>query len=109
MPSLAQLHEAVVAFIAEHPDFLVTVVVDSTFGHRIPASERPAFDEAVANNEVVAPPAGAVGRGDAFVLGIANKVNATILSNDSFQEFHGQYPWLFDEGRLIGEIGRAHV
>ncbi len=25
-----------------------------------------------------------------------------ILSNDSFQEFHGQYTWLFDEGRLIG-------
>ena len=26
----------------------------------------------------------------------------SILSNDSFQEFHGQYTWLFDEGRLIG-------
>lgn len=109
MPSLAQLHEAVLAFIAEHPDSLITVVVDSTFGHRIDASERPAFDEAVANNEVVAPPAGAVGRGDAFVLGIANKVNATILSNDSFQEFHGQYPWLFDEGRLIGGKPVPHV
>ena len=36
-------------------------------------------------------PPGAIGRGDAFVLSIANKVNATILSNDSFQEFHGQY------------------
>ena len=52
---------------------------------------------------------GAVGRGDAFVLGIANKVNATILSNDSFQEFHGQYPWLFDEGRLIGGKPVPHV
>ena len=50
----------------------------------------------------MAPPAGAIGRGDAFVLGIANKVGATHLSNDSFQEFHGIYPWLFDEGRLIG-------
>ena len=88
MPSLAQLHEAVVAFIAEHPDFLVTVVVDSTFGHRIPASERPAFDEAVANNEVVAPPAGAVGRGDAFVLGIANKVNATDRKSTRLNSSH---------------------
>jgi hypothetical protein len=25
-----------------------------------------------------------------------------VLSNDSFQEFHDEYPWLFDEGRLIG-------
>ncbi len=36
------------------------------------------------------------------MLSIANKVGARILSNDSFQEFHGDYPWLFDEGRLIG-------
>ena len=25
-----------------------------------------------------------------------------MLSNDSFQEFHAEHPWLFDEGRLIG-------
>jgi hypothetical protein len=36
------------------------------------------------------------------VLAIADKVNASILSNDSYQEFHGKYKWLFDEGRLIG-------
>jgi hypothetical protein len=35
-------------------------------------------------------------------LAIADKANASILSNDSFQEFHGKYKWLFDEGRLIG-------
>ena len=34
-PSLEQLDEAVTAFIAEHPDSEVTVVVDATFGHRI--------------------------------------------------------------------------
>ena len=102
MPSLAQLIDAVNAFRAEFPDTTVTVVVDATFGHRIDKSEVAEFDEAVAHNELVAPPAGAIGRGDAFVLSIANKVGARILTNDSFQEFHGQYPWLFDEGRLIG-------
>ncbi len=101
-PSLAQLNDAVLSFRDEHPESAITVVVDATFGHRIDKSEVKAFDEAVAHNEVVAPPAGAIGRGDAFVLSIAHKVGATILSNDSFQEFHGQYPWLFDEGRLIG-------
>jgi hypothetical protein len=25
-----------------------------------------------------------------------------VLSNDSFQEFHGEHEWLFDRGRLIG-------
>lgn len=97
------------AFMAEHPEALITVVVDATFGHRIDQKEVAEFDEAVSNNELVAPPAGAVGRGDAFVLSIANKVGATILTNDSFQEFHGQYDWLFDEGRLIGGKPVPHI
>jgi hypothetical protein len=102
MPSLTQLNEAVMAFTEEYPEATITVVVDATFGHRIDKKELAEFDAAVAHNELVAPPAGAIGRGDAFVLSIANKVGARILSNDSFQEFHGDYPWLFDEGRLIG-------
>jgi hypothetical protein len=101
-PSLVQLNDAVMAFREEFPDAQVTVVVDATFGHRIDKSEAAEFNAAVAHNELVAPPAGAVGRGDAFVLSIANKVGARVLSNDSFQEFHGDYPWLFEEGRLIG-------
>ena len=101
-PSLAQLDEAVREFRAEYPNAEITVVVDATFGHRIDASERPAFDEAQAHGEVVSPPAGAIGRGDAFLLRIADRSGATVLSNDSFQEFHGEYEWLFTKGRLIG-------
>jgi hypothetical protein len=101
-PSLAQLDEAVTALIAEYKGAKITVIVDATFGHRIAKKERAEFETAIANNELVAPPAGAVGRGDAFILAIADKANAAILSNDSYQEFHGKYKWLFDEGRLIG-------
>ena len=54
------------------------------------------------NGEVISPPAGAIGRGDAFVLRIAERTGAIVLSNDSFQEFHGEHPWLFDDGRLVG-------
>ena len=109
MPSLAQLNEAVMAFMEEYPNASVTVVVDATFGHRIDKKEVKEFEEGISNNELVAPPAGAVGRGDAFVLSIAQKANASILSNDSFQEFHGDYEWLFDEGRLIGGKPVPHV
>src|SRR3954466_1529192 len=102
LPSLAQLDEAVRAYQAEHGDDKVIVVVDATFGHRIDQSERRAFEEAEAAGELVSPPAGAIGRGDRFLLQIADRTGATVLSNDSFQEFHGEYGWLFDEGRLIG-------
>jgi len=102
LPSLQQLDDAVRALLAEFPVTEVTVVVDASFGHRIAEEERAAYEEAVLAGELVSPPAGAIGRGDAFVLSIAHRAEATVFSNDSFQEFHGQYSWLFDEGRLIG-------
>src|SRR5665213_1705329 len=102
LPSLKQLDEAVRAYSEEDPDSHITVVVDASFEHRIDESEREQVREAMLNGEIVSPPAGAIGRGDAFVLRIAERTGAIVLSNDSFQEFHGQHPWLFDDGRLIG-------
>ena len=102
VPSLKQLNEAVMSFMSEFPDTSVTVVVDASFGHRIDKKEVKDFNDAINNNELVSPPAGAVGRGDGFVLTIAEKVGASVLSNDSYQEFHNQYKWLFDPGRLLG-------
>jgi hypothetical protein len=105
LPSLAQLDEAIRAFLDEYPGFTssdVTVVVDASFGHRIDPSEVRAFDQAVEHGEMITPPAGAIGRGDGFILRIAEKSGALVLSNDSFQEFHAERPWLFEAGRLIG-------
>ncbi len=104
-PNLAQLDQAIQAFLTEHPGFGpadVTVVVDATFGHRIDPRERPAFEQAIEHGEMVTPPAGAIGRGDGFILRIAEKSSALVLSNDSFQEFQAERPWLFEPGRLIG-------
>jgi len=102
LPSLAQLDEAVQSFHAERPGDEIIVVVDASFGYRIDESERKIFEEAEEAGEIVSPPAGAIGRGDGFLLRIADRIDAVVLSNDSFQEFHGEYLWLFDEGRLIG-------
>ncbi len=101
-PSLAQLDEAVRAFIDEHPSAEVIVVADASFEHRVAPNERAHFKGAELAGEIVTPPAGAIGRGDAFILKIADRIKGVVLSNDSFQEFHDEYPWLFDEGRLIG-------
>ena len=101
-PSLKQLDEAVRAYAAEDPGSSIIVVVDATFEHRVSDAEREEVRQAMLNGEVISPPAGAIGRGDAFVLRIAERTGAIVLSNDSFQEFHGEHPWLFDDGRLIG-------
>ena len=101
VPSFAQLQEAVRAYLSEHPDATITVVVDASFAYRIDRSERAALDAAEAAGEVASPPAGAIGR-DGFLLQIADRVHGTVLSNDSFQEFHDQYRWLFESGRLVG-------
>ncbi|MBA2624951.1 MAG: hypothetical protein H0U89_05035, partial [Acidimicrobiia bacterium] len=102
MPILVQLDEAVRALLEHLPHDAWTVVVDATFEHRIDPSETRMYDEALAAGELLTPPAGTIGRGDKFLLEIASRVAATVFSNDSFQEFHAEYPWLFDDGRLIG-------
>jgi hypothetical protein len=102
IPSWAQLIEATEAFRVEYPKAEVIVVVDASFEHRIAASERPAFNEALTKGDVTTPPAGAVGRGDGFILTIADRIGGVVLSNDSFQEFQNDYRWLFEENRLIG-------
>src|ERR1035441_10387742 len=82
LPSLAQLDEAIRTFLEEFGGFSsadVTVVVDASFGHRIDESERAAFEEAVLHGEMVTPPAGAHGRGDGFILRIAEKSGALVL------------------------------
>ncbi len=101
-PSLAQLDEAVRDFLKDHSFDNVVVVVDATFAHRIDPAEKEVYEAAVLAGELLTPPAGAVGRGDAFVLQIAERSGATVLSNDSFQEFHATYEWLFSDGRLWG-------
>ena len=109
LPSLQQLDEAVRAYLEEYKPTTVTVVVDASFPNRIDESERATFEDAVNAGEVISPPAGVIGRGDAFLLQIADRADAVVLSNDSFQEFHGQYGWLFDQGRLVGGKPVPHV
>jgi hypothetical protein len=102
VPSLSQLTDAVAAWKADHPGHEVIVVVDASFEHKVAEAERAKVTEAEHRGELIITPAGAIGRGDAFLLQIAERADATVLSNDSFQEFHKAHPWLFEDGRLIG-------
>ena len=101
-PSLKQLREMLSVYKRESNKAKLVVVVDASFEHRIAENERAQYQAMVASGDLIVPPAGTVGRGDAFILAVAAKAGARVLSNDSFQEFHEQHPWVFEEGRLIG-------
>src|SRR6188768_496600 len=109
LPSLKQLDDAVRAYLDEYKPATVTVIVDATFPKRVDESELSTFEAALEAGELIVPPAGVIGRGDAFLLQVADRADAVVLSNDSFQEFHGQYGWLFDQGRLVGGKPVPHV
>ena len=104
--SLALLREAREAIKERFAAEKVIVVVDATFRHRVHPSEKEAANEAVNNHEFTQPPAGAVGRGDALMLQIADSLGAIVVSNDSFNKpgepFLSQYPWLLEKDRVIG-------
>ena len=76
-PSLQQLDEAVTQFIAEYDFERVTVIVDASFEHRVAKSERQAARQAIDDNEIITPPAGVIGRGDTFILQVADRGAAT--------------------------------
>ena len=78
LPSLQQLDEAVRAYLEEYKPTTVTVVVDASFPNRIDEAERATFEEAVNAGEVISPPAGVIGRGDAFHVRLSN--NSSILT-----------------------------
>src|SRR3954466_14362766 len=105
-PSLQQLNEAVAAYKSEHPDALITIVVDATFGHRIDPREVAEFDAAVSSNEIVAPPAGGVGGGGGAGarLGVPppKKGKEKTPSKKKFRGFPGTPGVLFEKGPLLG-------
>jgi AAA+ superfamily predicted ATPase len=104
--SLAALREAREAIKERFLTENVIVVVDANFRHRVHESEKEAANAALNNGEFMQPPAGAIGRGDGLLLQIATSLNATVVSNDSFNKpgepFITQHPWLLQPDRIIG-------
>lgn len=56
----------------------------------------------ISDHRLVIVPPGVRGRADRFILSTATSRNAVVVSNDSYKEFQGDFPWLFDAGRLFG-------
>jgi molecular chaperone DnaK (HSP70) len=82
---------------------LIHVIADATFLHKLQGDDKKRFSNAIKNNEVITPAAGAIGKADRLILEFANrKKNSIVVSNDSFQEFQVEFPWLRTGDRLSG-------
>ncbi|MBK3382798.1 Hsp70 family protein [Streptomyces albidoflavus] len=101
-PSYAQLLSARDALASRYPDAVLHVVVDATFRHKVAEEERAAVDSALATGNLIQPPAGTEGKGDALVTAIAQDTDGIVVTNDNYTELQGRYPWLRDKERVLG-------
>ncbi|MFJ8989960.1 Hsp70 family protein [Streptomyces sp. NPDC102279] len=101
-PSFAQLLSARAALTSRYPDAVLHVVVDATFRHKVAEEERAAVDAALSKGDLIQPPAGTEGKGDALVTAVAEDTHGTVVTNDNYVELQGRYPWLRDTERVLG-------
>ncbi|MFJ9264447.1 Hsp70 family protein [Streptomyces bacillaris] len=101
-PSYAQLLSARDALASRYPDAVLHVVVDATFRHKVAEEERAAVDSALATGNLIQPPAGTEGKGDALVTAIAQDTDGIVVTNDNYAELQGRYSWLRDKERVLG-------
>ncbi|MFD7709732.1 Hsp70 family protein [Streptomyces sp. NPDC059786] len=101
-PSYAQLQEACATLAKKYPGAEIHLVVDASFRHKVADDERDAVTAALSKGDVIQPPAGTEGKGDALVAAIADESDAMIVTNDNYAELQGRYPWLREPGRVLG-------
>jgi energy-coupling factor transporter ATP-binding protein EcfA2 len=66
------------------------------------SSQLELLNQMMSDGRVISVPPGTPGKADKFILKQATSRNGIVISNDSYKEFQGDFPWLFDEGRLFG-------
>ncbi|MEV6401569.1 hypothetical protein AB0M58_01225 [Streptomyces bobili] len=90
------------ALTSRYPDAVLHVVVDATFRHKVADEERAAVDSALGAGDLIQPPAGTEGKGDALVTAIAEDTGGTVVTNDNYAELQNRHPWLRDKERVLG-------
>jgi molecular chaperone DnaK (HSP70) len=101
-PSFSQLQAARAALAKKYPAAEIHVVVDASFRHKVADAERDLVTAALSRGDIIQPPAGTEGKGDALVAVIADEAGAMIVTNDNFAELQSRYPWLREKGRVLG-------
>lgn len=101
-PSFAQLLGARDALAKKYPNADIHMVVDASFRHLVSAEEKDAVTAALGKGDIMQPPAGTEGKGDALVVALAEDSGGVIVTNDNYAELQSRYPWLRESGRVLG-------
>lgn len=101
-PSFAQLVGARAALAKKFPGADIHVVVDATFRHKVAEEEKATVVAALSKGDILQPPAGTEGKGDALVVAIADESDALVVTNDNYAELQSRHPWLRESGRVLG-------
>lgn len=88
------------------PDASIILVADASLPRLVEQdseeSDKALLKQMISNDHLTIVPPGTPGKADSFILRLADGSSGVVVSNDSYREFHNDYPWLFDEGRLLG-------
>ena len=101
-PSYARLQHCINSLRDKYPGAPIHVIADANLIHKLDDSEKILMQKAIENNQISLPSAGSQGKADRLILEVAEKINAVIVSNDSYREFQGDFTWLKSGERLIG-------
>jgi molecular chaperone DnaK len=101
-PSYARLQHCINSLRDKYPGAPIHVIADANLIHKLDESEKALMQKAVDDNQISLPPAGSKGKADFLILQVAEKINAIIVSNDSYREFQNDFSWLKSGERLVG-------
>ena len=105
-PDIQKLAKCREELILKFPDASIVLVADASLPRLVEQDSDEAakqlLKKMMGDELLTIVPPGSPGKADRFILQLATRRNGLVVSNDSYREFHDDYQWLFNEGRLWG-------
>jgi hypothetical protein len=105
-PDIKRLELCRLAVLEQFPDHPVVLVADASLPRLVESQSESSqivlLNSMMSDGRVISVPPGTPGKADKFILKMATAKSGIVISNDSYKEFQGDFPWLFEEGRLYG-------
>lgn len=105
-PDVQKLAKCREELFLKFPEASIVLVADASLPRLVEQdsdeSDKVLLKKMISDEQLTIVPPGSPGKADKFILQLATSRTGLVVSNDSYREFHDEYQWLFDEGRLWG-------